>query len=54
MVFGAHTDLAVCGFGSHRSRCLWFLAHTDLTDLTEFFVGGFLAHTDPTDLTELH
>ena len=31
MVFGTHTDLAVCGF--------W--AHTDPTDLTEFFVGGF-------------
>ena len=26
--------------GSHRSRCLWFLAHTDPTDLTDFFVGG--------------
>ena len=30
VVFGAHTDLAVCGF--------W--AHTDPTDLTEFFEGG--------------
>ena len=45
--------------------CLWFLAHTDPTDLTDFFVGGkshrivrwgvgvvFWAHTDPTDLTD--
>ena len=44
-----------------------FWAHTDSTDLTDFFVGGkshiivswgvgvvFWAHTDPTDLTELH
>ena len=55
VVFGAHTDLAVCGF--------W--AHTDPTDLTDFFVGGkshgivwwgsrggFWSHTDPTDLTD--
>ena len=50
--------------GSHGSRCSWFLAHTDPTDLTDFLwvvnltelfggeVGGFWAHTDPTDLTD--